>query len=189
MRKAFLFMMVSANGYFEGLNHELDWHHVDKEFDDFAKEQLDEADTLLFGRVTYEMMASFWPTIGMEREPDVARRMNGKEKVVFSNTLPSADWKNTRLVRGDAAKELAVLKKRMGKSIAILGSSKLAASLADAGLIDEFRIMVNPVLMGSGHPLMEGLSKRLSLRLTNSRQFGNGNMLLCYAPAPPEAAP
>ena len=184
MRKVLFFMMISLDGYYEGPNGDIIWHQVDDEFNDFAIEQLDTVDTLLFGRVTYEMMASYWPTQQARLDdPDVAAKMNELAKIIFSSTLASADWENTRLVPGEAAEELVKLKQQPGKNLIIFGSSDLAASLARRGLIDEFRIMVNPILLGRGKSLFQGLPEQVRLELIDTRRFRNGNVLLIYRPA------
>src|SRR5215813_2951666 len=100
MRNLFLFMMVSLDGFFEGPDHSIDWHNVDEEFNEFAARQLDEVDTLVFGRVTYEGMASYWPTVSaIEDDPVIAGKMNSLPKIVFSRTLEMANWENSRLVK------------------------------------------------------------------------------------------
>ena len=182
MRKVFLFMMVSLDGYFEMPNHDLSWHHVDTEFNEaFAIRQLEEIDTLLFGRKTYEMMASFWPTDLAKDDPIVARLMNETPKVVFSHTLDKTDWSNTTLVADGAAEEVSRLKNQPGKDIAIFGSNNLCVSLMQDDLVDEFRIMINPVVVGAGTRLFDGIKDKVEMKRTaNSREFKNGNVLLTY---------
>lgn len=182
-RKVYLFMMTSLDGYFEGPNHELDWHNVDKEFDEFTIEQLNQVGVILFGRRTYEMMASFWPSkYAKETDPIVAGLMNSLPKIVFSRTLDRADWTNTRLVKTGLAEEVASLKGQPGKDIAVFGSSNLCVSLANLDLIDEFRIMINPVILGEGHPLLGGLGRSLRLKTKGERRFRSGNVLIHYVP-------
>jgi dihydrofolate reductase len=184
MRKMFAFIMVTVDGYYEGPNQEFDFWVVDDEFNEFSVEQLDEADTLVFGRVTYEGMAAYWPTPeGEEDDPRVAARMNNLPKIVVSRTLAKAEWANTRLI--ETAEELRAVKQEPGKDIAILGSPDLTASLMQAGLVDELRIMVNPVVLGAGKSLFRTASERTSLRLLESRTFRSGNVLLYYEPAAP----
>ena len=162
----------------------LDWHTTDEAFETFAAAQLREAGTILFGRVTYEGMASYWPTPeAIAADPAVAEQMNGLPKLVFSRTLTRADWTNSRLAEGDAAAEVRRLKDQPGKDLIILASSNLAASLAEAGLIDEYRIMVNPVLLGRGTPLFARFGRDIRLTLRSARAFTNGNVLLTYTPA------
>ena len=144
-------MMTSADGYHVGPGQALDWHNVDQEFSQFALAQLREAGTLVFGRVTYEGMAAFWPTpAGEESDPEVAKAMNTTPKIVISRTLPRATWSGTRIISNHAEEELAKLKQQPGKDIVIPGSSTLTAGLLQTGLLDELRIMVNPVILGQG---------------------------------------
>jgi dihydrofolate reductase len=188
MRKVFLFMMVSLDGYYEGPNQDISWHHVDEEFNDYAIQQLDDVDMLLFGRVTYQMMASWWPTpSAIENDPIVAGKMNSLPKIVFSRTLDKVEWNNSRLVKDNIAEQVTKLKQQPGKDLAIFGSSDLAVSLMQEGLIDEFRIMVNPVVLGNGKPLFKGLNHKVELRLTRTRSFRSGNVLLYYEPGRKDA--
>jgi dihydrofolate reductase len=183
MRKVFLFMMVTLDGFFEGPDHSIDWHNVGEEFNEFAIDQLNEVDGLLFGRVTYEGMASYWPTpIAMEDDPAVAGKMNAIPKFVFSGTLDRAEWSNSRLVKENIAAEVLQLKQQEGRDLAIFGSANLAMSLLQMGLIDELRLMVNPVILGKGKPLFEGIHEKLNLKLIKTRVFRSGNVLLCYQP-------
>jgi dihydrofolate reductase len=183
MRKIFAFLMTTVDGYYEGPNGEFDFWVTDEEFNRFAVEQLDEADTLLFGRVTYEGMAAYWPTpAGEEDDPEIAARMNGLAKIVVSRTLDKAEWANTRLISGDVAEELSKLKEQPGKDIAILGSSDLTVGLLETGLVDEVRIMVNPVVLGAGKSVFRTAPQRIGLKLVRSRAFDSGNVLLYYRP-------
>jgi dihydrofolate reductase len=184
MRKVILFMLTSLDGYFEGPNREIDWHNTDEEFQEFAIEQTSQAGVLLFGRITYELMASYWPIQqAIESDPITASLMNSLPKVVFSKTLSRVDWQNTRLVKTDFAKEIAVLKALPGKDLCILGSSDLAVSFLEAGLLDEIRILLNPIVLGAGKPLFKGMKDRLQLKLLWTRLFKNGNVLLVYQPS------
>jgi dihydrofolate reductase len=184
MRKVYLFNLISLDGLFEGPNHDINWHNVDAEFDEFAIKQLLETDLILFGRVTYQMMASFWPTPeAIRTDPIVAGLMNSTQKIVFSQTLEHADWENTRLVKEHAAEELARLKTQPGKEIAIFGSANLASRLLNSGVIDEYRLLVNPLILGSGTPLFKPEDGRQDLKLVNTRTFKAGNVLLYYQTA------
>ena len=170
MRKMFSFMMTSADGYHADPGQALDWHNVDQEFSQFALAQLREAGTLVFGRVTYEGMAAFWPTpAGEESDPEVAKAMNTTPKIVISRTLPQATWAGTRIISNHAEEELAKLKQQPGKDIVIPGSSTLTAGLLQTGLLDELRIMVNPVILGQCRSLFAGAG-RTSLKLLKTRQ-------------------
>jgi len=184
VRKIFLFMMVSLDGYYEGSDGDISWHNADNsEFNDFAVQQTSAADTLLFGRKTYELMVSYWPTeIAKKDDPIVAGLMNSLPKIVVSKTLDKVDWENTRLIKENVAEEIAKLKRQPGKDIAILGSSDLTVFLTKQGLVDEYRIMVNPVALGAGKSLFTGLQDKVSLKLIRTRAFDSGNVLLTYQP-------
>jgi dihydrofolate reductase len=184
MRKVILFDMATLDGFFAGPNGEIDWHRVDEEFNEFAIAQLDSADGLLFGRVTYQGMASYWPTdMARTDDPIVAGKMNTLPKIVFSRTLDKVEWNNTRLVKGNVEEEISKLKQQPGQDWLLFGSADLASTLTNLGLIDEYRIMVNPVVLGSGQPLFKGMKEKLNLKLTSAKTFRNGNVLLCYQPA------
>ena len=180
MKKLYFFMMTTANGLYERGPWQIDWHNTNDEFNDFAIEQLDRMDTLVFGRKTYEGMVGYWTTPeAIESDPIVAGKMNGMAKVVVSKTLARADWSNTRVVRDPEA--IAALKREPGKDALLIGSSDLAVSLGALGLIDEYRIMVNPIALGNGKPVLQGLASDLKLTLLRTRTFTNGNVLLTYA--------
>lgn len=183
VRKLFSFMVMTLDGYHEGRNGEFDWPNVDDEFNEFAVSQLRDIGTLLFGRATYEGMASYWPTpAARQGDPVVAGFMNEVDKVVFSTTLPSAGWENTTLVSGDAAAAIGELKAQAGKDLAVFGSSNLTVGLLEQGLVDELRVMVMPVLLGAGHSLFAGLKDRVVLKLARTETFSSGNTLLVYRP-------
>jgi dihydrofolate reductase len=183
MRKVIFQMMVSLDGYFEGPNREIDWHLVDEEFNDVASEFLDTVDTLLFGRVTYQLMAGYWPTeLATTDDPIIAAKMNSLQKIVFSKMLNKVEWNNSRLVKENIAEEVSELKKQPGKNMAIFGSSDLAVLLMKHGLIDEFHIFVNPVVLGGGKPLFKGLNERFKFRLLRTQVFGSGVVMHCYQP-------
>lgn len=174
-------MMVSLDGFFEGVDHDLSWHNVDTEFNDFAAKQLDETSTLVFGGKTYKMMADFWPTdFATETDPKTADRMNSYPKIVFSRTLKSASWNNSELYSSNVASVLKATKENSTKDIAVLGSSNLCLTLIKEKLLDEIRIMVNPVVLGKGTTLFTGIETPLKLALNTSREFKSGNMLLNY---------
>ena len=174
-------MMVSIDGYFEGPNQELDWHNVDPEFNKFAIAQLKEVDLLLFGRRTYELMANYWPTTEVKRnDPIMASLMNEIPKIVFSKTLKRVNWENTKLMDENAINVVRELKSQPGKEIGIFGSSNLSVDLLEARLLDELRIMANPIVLGKGKPLLQGLKTPIKLRLTKEKNFDSGNVLLYY---------
>lgn len=181
MRKLYLFMMISADGFFEGENHDLSWHNVDPEFNRFAIKQLEDTGAIVFGRRTYDLMASYWPTEKVKKQdPEVFGYMNSLPKYVCSSSLKRADWANTKIISQDFGSTIRQLKQEKGKSIAVFGSSSLSLLLMKHGLIDEFRIMVNPVFIGRGTPLFEGLEERLRMKLLRTSRFRSGNVLLRY---------
>lgn len=182
MRRLIAFEQVSLDGFFVDANGDMSWaHRQDPEWDEFTASNASGDGALLFGRVTYEMMASFWTTpAAMESMPVVAEAMNKMPKVVFSRTLDKASWKNTTLVKRDLAAEVRRMKNESGPGIAILGSGSIVSQLAQAGLIDEFQIVVNPIVLGKGRTLFEGAKEKIGLKLIKSRAFGNGNVVLWY---------
>jgi dihydrofolate reductase len=183
MRKIFNFMMMTADGYYEGPDQEFDWPNVDDEFNEFAVEQLGEVDTLLFGRRTYETMAAYWPTPEAEQtDPMVAGRMNSIAKLVVSRTLDKVEWANSRLITGDVARELTRFKQLHGRDIVIFGSSDLTVNLLKMGLIDELRIIVNPVILGAGKSVFRTADERIGLEHLKTRTFKSGNVLIYYRP-------
>jgi dihydrofolate reductase len=189
MRKLAAFSQVTLDGYFAGLNGDISWAHRDSqdaEWNAFVAGNASGGGLLLFGRITYELMASYWPTpYAIQNDPVVAERMNALPKVVFSRTLDQVSWSHTRLVKGGLAAEIRKMKNEPGEGMAILGSGSLVSQLAREGLIDEYQIVVNPVVLGTGRTLFGGVKEKLPLKLTKTRAFGNGNVLLCYEPVAP----
>jgi dihydrofolate reductase len=183
MRKVLMFNMISLDGYFEGPSQEIDWHMVDEEFNQYAAQQFNSIDTLLFGRTTYLLMAGYWPTpLALKDDPLIAKLMNETAKIVFSRTLEHTDWQKTTLNRGDAVEEVRKLKQLPGKDMMIFGSGKLVSSLAPIGLIDELRLMVDPVVLGKGNPLFMGIKDRLHYKRMDVKNFRSGNVLVTYEP-------
>jgi dihydrofolate reductase len=181
MRRIFAFIMTTLDGYYEGANGEFDWPVVNPEFEEFGVRQLNAADTLLFGRATYEGMAAYWPTAAADgNDQRVIDQMNGYPKLVVSRTLTTADWPQTRVLR--SLDELAEVKQGPGGEIAVLGSPALTAALIGAGLLDELRIMVAPIALGAGKSLFAGHGERIPLRLLRTRTFDSGNVLHTYEP-------
>jgi dihydrofolate reductase len=184
MRKLISFMVVTLDGYYEGPNGEFDFWNIDDEFYEFSISQLNDIDTLVFGRATYDGMAGYWPTPqGVEDNPVIAERMNTIAKVVVSTTLEKAEWQNTTLVKGDAADVIADLKRQPGQHLALFGSPSLTASLLERGLVDELRVMVHPILLGAGKSLFETLKDHVRLERLRTTTFRSGNVLLTYRPA------
>jgi len=184
MRKVIMFNLITLDGYFEGNNKwDISWHQVDDEFNEFSIEQLSQCSGLIFGRVTYEGMASYWPTpTAIENDPIVAGKMNSVPKFVFSKTFEKAGWNNTMLIKGDAIEELKKLKHLPGKDLFIFGSANLSSTFTRNGLIDEYRLMINPIVLGTGNTLFKGNGEMLKMKLLKTKTFRNGNVLLYYQP-------
>ncbi len=182
MRKLTVFNQVSLDGFFQDLNGDMSWaHKQDEEFMAFAEENSKGGGELVFGRVTYQMMASYWPTpFAAQNSPSVAEAMNSLPKIVFSSTLTEATWSNTRLIKTDIVDAMSRLKQEPGKDLVIMGSGTLVSQFASADLIDEYQLVINPILLGQGRSIFEGLSKMIDLTLSGSRVFQNGNVFLKY---------
>ncbi|HET6996216.1 MAG TPA: dihydrofolate reductase family protein [Chitinophagaceae bacterium] len=177
-----VYNFLSVNGYFKGPNDDISWAHEtsSQESTDFASESAQSSSTLLFGRKTYEMMASYWPSEQAKKNaPGVAEGMNRSEKIVFSKTLKKADWNNTRIVKDNIEQEVKKLKEA-GKNMTILGSGSIVNLLTEKGLIDQYTLMIHPIALGGGTAFLEDISKKLSLELVNTRSFKNGQLLLQY---------
>lgn len=186
MRRLVLNIMLTLDGYYAAPDGGLDWHRADAEHDAYANEQIMSGKTLVFGRKTYEGMAEFWTSEAAQSEDaGVTTGMNELEKFVFSRTLERADWQNTRLFRGDAVAEMARLKQDDGPDMVILGSGNLAQSLAQAGLIDEFQLLLNPVLIGDGLRLFEPNAHLQDLDLVHCKTRKSGLVELYYRPSLP----
>lgn len=184
MRKLSVFNFTTLNGFYAGPGGDISWNIHGTEQNKHAENGLQGNSILLFGRVTYEMMAGFWPTpMAKEQMPEVAEGMNKAEKIVFSNTLKKADWNNTRLISGDIGKAIKELKSTPGKDLTILGSGSIVSLFTDLGLIDAYQIMINPVALGKGTPIFHNIKKDLRLKLINSSTLSNGIVVLDYVPA------
>ena len=186
MTKLSVFNSISLDGYFTDAHGDMSWAHngkPDPEWDAYVSGNAGGGGVLLFGRVTYDLMVRYWPTpLAMQQNPVVAEGMNRHAKVVFSRTMQSAAWNNTRLVRGNLAEEVGRMKQEPGEGMVILGSGSIVAQLAEAGLIDEFQLVIVPVILGGGRTLFEGATKKLNLKLKQSRAFANGNVVVTYVP-------
>jgi dihydrofolate reductase len=183
MRKLIWMMSVSVDGYMEGPDRELDWHMVDDELHRHFNEELGAMGAFLDGRVSYELMAGFWPTADQDPsspEPVVefARIWRDMPKFVYSRTLERVDW-NATLVRDVVAEEVMELKAQPGGDL-VLGGADLAAAFMRRDLIDEYRIYVHPIIIGEGKPMFRPSEAKLNLQLAETRTFGNGVVLLRY---------
>jgi dihydrofolate reductase len=185
MRKLVVFNNLSLDGYFASSDGDISWAkaHMDPEFRAFTVENAAGGGVLVFGRKTYELMTKYWPTpLAMQNDPAVAEPMNRLPKVVFSRTLATAAWNNTKLVKGDLATEVRKMKQEHGNDLVILGSGSIVSQLAQQGLIDQYQIVLNPVVLGAGRSMFDGLKASVDLKLTTARRFGNGTIFLCYEP-------
>jgi dihydrofolate reductase len=184
MGKLNSFTFISLDGYYKGAGNDISWHPHGGDAADYAAQKSQGANTLVFGRVTYEMMASFWPTpMAKESFPEVAEGMNKADKIVFSRTLKHAAWEKTRIVENDIVSEMRHLKKTSEKDMTILGSGSILTQFASHGLVDEFIIMLDPVAIGKGTPIFQNIEKQLDLKLKESQVFKSGIIVLNYIPA------
>jgi dihydrofolate reductase len=183
MRRLVVFNNITLDGYFTDANNDMSWAHknADEEWNKFTSENASSGGVLLFGRKTYDLMVSFWPTKqAYEMMPTVAEGMNNLSKVVFSRTMEKATWNNTRLVKDNLVEEVRRMKSEPGDNMVIMGSGTIVSQLTQERLIDEYQFVVHPLVLGSGRTLFEGVKHQLSLKRINSRTFGNGNVLLSY---------
>lgn len=187
MRKLIVFNHVTLDGYFVSHDGDFNWARNtidDPEYAAFESENAKGDAELIFGRVTYDLMAKYWPTpLAAQHAPTVAEGLNRMKKIVFSRTLDHASWANTRVISGDLISAIRRLKNEPGPDMLIMGSGSIIAQLAPEGLIDEYQMMVDPVALGSGRSMFEGIPQKLALRQTKSRSFKSGKTFLCYEPA------
>ena len=185
MRRLTVFNQLSLDGFFVDGRGDMSWaHKADAEWRAFVAENSGGDGALLFGRVTYELMAGFWPTeAGRAANAAVAERMTQMPKYVVARTLRARAWANTTVLAGDLVAEVTRLKAAPGPDVTILGSGTIVAALTEAGLIDEYQIVVNPIVLGSGRSIFDGVGRRVALNLTRTRGFANGNVVSWYAPA------
>jgi dihydrofolate reductase len=184
MRKLVVFNSASLDGYFVDDRGDMSWaHQQDAEWGAFTSENASGGGELVFGRVTYDLMAGYWPTAAaLKGNPVVAEHMNNLPKIVFSRTLDKASWKNTRLIKGDIASAMKKLKQEPGPAMAIMGSGSIVSQLTDARLIDEYQVVLCPIVLGRGRTMFQGVNERLNLTLKKTRTFANGNVVLWYEP-------
>ncbi len=180
------FMQISLDGYYCDAQGDMSFAHKppdDSEWNTVVSGNAAGGGMLLLGRVTYDMMAAWWPTpMAAAAMPDVAARMNAMPKVVFSRTLRAAGWQNTTVLGDDFVAAVRRLKAEPGPNMTILGSGSIVTHLAAAGLIDTFQVVICPVALGAGRALFAGLPAQLPLSLTQTRVFANGSVVLWYAP-------
>ncbi|WP_153800251.1 dihydrofolate reductase family protein [Foetidibacter luteolus] len=177
MRKLIVSMMVSADGYAEGPGNNLDWHVWDDEMETYMTAFLEGIDLLIYGRVSYELMIQYWPNA----EGHFAGMMNNKEKLVFSSTLSKVEW-NSRLVKTGIPEEINRLKAQPGKDMVLFAGPTLLAEMIKHQLVDEYRLIIVPVVLGAGTPVFKNVTHLLNLTHAATRSFKCGNVLLTYQP-------
>lgn len=184
MRKLGVFESISLDGYFTDARNDMSWAHAgsdDPEFAAFTAGNAKGGGTLVFGRVTYEMMAAFWPTAqAAEMMPDVAKRMNSGRKFVFSRSLKQADWNNSTVLNGDPAVEMRRLKRESDVDLVVLGSGSIVAQLAQARLVDRYMFVICPIALGAGRTVFDGIKEPRQLQLEQARSFRNGKVFVSY---------
>ncbi len=186
MRKIIVSEMLSVDGFFAGPKGEIDWHVVDEEFNGFAIDLLNTVDTVLLGRVTFKLFEDYWPAAARnpataKSDREIARLLSAANKIVFSKTREETAWENTRFANELMPAEINAMKQRAGKNMVVYGSGIVVSQLAQMGLIDRYRFFVNPVILGEGRTLIQGIRERIHLKLLDTRRFGSGNVMLDYA--------
>ncbi|NTW51597.1 MAG: dihydrofolate reductase [Chlorobiaceae bacterium] len=185
MRTVSVFNFISLDGCFEGpVKGDIGWHRHDEVGRAYAVEMIARGNVLLFGRVTYDIMSSYWPTeAARSSDPVMAEGMNNAGKIVFSRTMDKAAWSNTTVIKDDVVERVREIKRSGGTNLTILGSGSIVKLFAENNVIDEYQFMVDPVVLGSGRRIFDGIEKRLRLTLKATRVFRNGSVLLIYNPA------
>ena len=186
MRKIIVFNLLSLDGFYAGIEGNIDWHHVDDEFNKFAVKQTKSFGAIIFGRVTYKIFEDFWPAAVSDpkmsaEDHEIAKTIDDIEKIVFSKSLDKVTWKNTKLFSEIDSKEVLKWKAEEGNDMVIFGSGKIVQQMTKLGLIDEYRFLINPIVLGEGKEMFEGVGK-FELKLLSTHTFGNGNVLLTYEP-------
>lgn len=188
MRKIIFLIHMSLDGLVAGPNGEMDWIVYNDEVAKYSHDLHSTTDAAIYGRVTYQMMESYWPSVLTDQtstggELAHAQWLNKATKIVVSKTLKTVQWKNSVLISDHIAEEIGKIKRQPGKNLWLLGSPTLAQEFMRLGLIDEYRININPVVLGTGKPLFAGLNDKLPLKLVENRSFEGGVAALRYEPA------
>lgn len=186
MRKLVLFMHMSLDGFAADLSHGLDFLSYDKELEQYAGELVKTVGSPVYGRTTYQLMESYWPTVlnkpnAGKHALEHARWVESVPKIVFSKTLAEVTWNNTRLIKDNIVEEVNRLKQQPGKDLVIFGSPGLAATLMNLGLIDEYKLTVHPVILGSGISVFTNNTAKSTLKLLDSKTLESGVVTLHYA--------
>ncbi len=193
MRKIVVFNLISVDGFFAGENGDISWHQVDAEFDKFAVEQTASFGGIIFGHTTYKMFEEFWPKVAQtgnwpdgnpagEDDKKIAHMIDDAWKFVYSKSRKEVTWKNTNLLHEIDPEEVRKWKEYDGRDLVIFGSGEIVQQFTNLGLIDEYRLLVNPIILGRGKPMFANIKEKLDLKLLSSREFKNGNVLLTYQP-------
>jgi dihydrofolate reductase len=185
MGKVSVFNQISLDGYFTDAKSDMSWAHEggdDPEWKEWVAGNASSDDgTLLFGRITYQLMAGYWPTpMAAQHDPAVAEGMNRLKKVVFSKTLEAVSWSNTTLIKNDPAGAVRKMKKESGADMVLMGSGTIVSLLAQEGLIDAYTFVISPLALGKGRTMFEGVTKRQDMKHTGTRTFKNGKVVLNY---------
>jgi dihydrofolate reductase len=189
MRKIITTTWITLDGFIAGPNNGMDWigEIYDEAMGQYEYDLVSQADTLLFGRVTYESFAGSWPYVpdnpnASEGEKAYARILNAMQKIVFSRTLTAASWNNSRLLKEVVALDIAQLKQEPGRDILIYGSASLIQTLTNLALIDEYQLLLHPIILGDGKPLFQNLTNQTKLKLVNQKTHPSGVVVLTYQP-------
>ena len=187
MRKIITTTWITLDGFIASPNGEMDWVIVDEEMGTYEYDIISAADTLLLGRVTYQSFAGSWPYVpdnpdASDGEKEYARKLNAMRKIVFSRTLSGVEWNNSSLVKEVLPEEIAKLKQEPGRDMLIYGSASIVQTLTNHGLIDEYQLLVHPVVLGGGKPLFQDIRERRKLKLVKTKTFPSGVVGLYYQP-------
>jgi dihydrofolate reductase len=185
MRKIISFMHISLDGFVAGPNGEMDWIKADQEIFDYVGKRIVEGDTSLYGRVTYEMMESYWPTAGdkptaTKHEIEHSKWYSKVHKVVLSKTMENSDLNNTTIISGNISDRINEIKQQAGEDILLFGSPTATHALIQQNLIDGYWLFVNPIILGEGIPLFTDIKNKIKLNLLNTRQFACGVIEVNY---------
>lgn len=187
MRKLIVFNLLTLDGFFAGPDGDISWHQVDDEFNTFAVEQTASFGAIIFGKTTYQIFEDFWPKAIndmslTEEDHKIGKIIDDIEKIVFSKSLANVTWKNTKLFHEIDPEEIKKWKQQEGGDMVVFGSGTIVQQLTDLGLIDEYRFIINPIVLGKGKPMFKEMKEMLKLKLLNTKTFANGNILLYYQP-------
>lgn len=187
MRKIVVFNLITLDGHFAALDGDISWHNVDDEFNEYAVEQTKSFGGIIFGNTTYTMFEDFWPKAlkdpkTSEEDRQIAQTIDDIWKIVFSKSRKNVTWNNSKLFHNIEPKEVKKWKMYEGPDLVIFGSGTIVQQFTNLGLVDEYRLLVNPIVLGKGKSMFKDMKDQLKLTLINTRTFKNGNVLLTYQP-------